>query len=239
MKHSIPFFLLAAAVGLVGAGCYQSPVSLDTYATNTEMTAQPLGYEPPSQEQTVPPVAATSTPVPVPETVTSTQSSTTTTMTAPTTLAFPGILPAKDITGKFIHLKTTKGEIVFEILPKEGPKAASNFVYLAQHKFYDGLTFHRVVPDFVIQGGDPQGTGTGGPGYKFEDDKVSLPYNEGIVAMANAGPDTNGSQFFIMLKDTPLPPSYSVFGRVVKGLDVVHKIAVGDKMTSVTVENKQ
>jgi peptidyl-prolyl cis-trans isomerase B (cyclophilin B) len=155
------------------------------------------------------------------------------------TLQFPGILPTSETKGKFVHLKTTKGEIVFEVLPAEGPKAASNFVYLAKKKFYDGLTFHRVVPDFVIQGGDPQGTGSGGPGYAFEDDVVKLPYNEGIVAMANSGPNTNGSQFFIMLKDTPLPPSYSVFGRVVKGLDVVHKIAVGDSMTTVTVENKK
>jgi cyclophilin family peptidyl-prolyl cis-trans isomerase len=149
---------------------------------------------------------------------------------------FPGILPASETQGKFVRLKTTKGDIWFEVLPKEGPKAASNFVYLAMRKFYDGLTFHRVVPGFVIQGGDPSGNGTGGPGYQFEDDKVNLPYNEGIVAMANAGPNTNGSQFFIMLADNPLPPSYSIFGRVVKGMDVVKKIAVGDRMTEVTVE---
>ena len=158
-------------------------------------------------------------------------------MTQPEVLAFPGILPASETTGKFIHLKTTKGDIVFELLPKEGPKAASNFVYLTKHKFYDGLTFHRIVPDFVVQGGDPQGSGMGGPGYKFEDDPVHLPYKEGIVAMANAGPNTNGSQFFIMLKDTPLPPSYTIFGRVIKGMDAVHKMEQGDKMTLVTVES--
>jgi cyclophilin family peptidyl-prolyl cis-trans isomerase len=154
-------------------------------------------------------------------------------------LAFPGVLPESETANKIVRLQTTKGEIVFELLPKEGPNAASNFAYLAGKKFYDGLTFHRVEPGFVIQGGDPLGNGTGGPGYQFADDKVNLPYNKGIVAMANAGPNTNGSQFFIMLADNPLPPLYSVFGRVISGQDVVSKISVGDKMTSVTVEAKK
>ena len=162
-------------------------------------------------------------------------------------LAFPGILPASETSNKLIHLKTNKGEIVFEILPNEGPKAASNFVYLAKRKFYDGLSFHRVVPGFVVQGGDPLSKilapgdpkiGTGDPGYRFEDDSVSLPYNEGIVAMANSGPNTNGSQFFIMLADNYLPPSYSIFGRVTKGMDVVKKIVQGDTMTTVTIASK-
>lgn len=154
-------------------------------------------------------------------------------------LAFPGILPDAQVVNKIVRIITTKGEIVFELLPDQGPKAASNFVYLAKQKFYDGLTFHRVVPSFVIQGGDPLGTGTGGPGYSFADDLVSLPYKKGIVAMANAGPNTNGSQFFIMLEDNPLPSSYSIFGRVVSGMDVVKKIQVGDRMTSVTIETSQ
>ena len=153
-------------------------------------------------------------------------------------LAFPGVLPMSQMQGKYIHLVTTKGDIWFELLPKEGPNAASNFVYLTDKDFYNGLTFHRVVPGFVIQGGDPSGNGTGGPGYQFADDKVDMPYTAGIVAMANAGPDTNGSQFFIMLADNPLPPSYSIFGKVVKGMDVVQKIAIGDKMLKVTVESK-
>lgn len=156
-----------------------------------------------------------------------------------TKLAFPGVLPEAETANKIVRIKTTKGEIVFELLPKEGPRAASNFVYLATKKFYDGLTFHRVVPGFVIQGGDPLGTGTGGPGYQFEDDPVKLPYNKGIVAMANAGPNTNGSQFFIMLENNPLPPNYSIFGRVLSGQDVVSQIQVGDKMTDVTVEEKK
>jgi cyclophilin family peptidyl-prolyl cis-trans isomerase len=152
-------------------------------------------------------------------------------------LKFPGVLPMQELEGKKVHLKTDKGEIVFELLPQEGPKAASNFVYLTKLNYYNGLTFHRVEPGFVIQGGDPSGNGTGGPGYEFQDDAVKLDYKEGIVAMANKGPNTNGSQFFIMLGDVPLPPSYSIFGRVTKGMDVVKQIQVGDKMTEVTVEN--
>jgi len=154
-------------------------------------------------------------------------------------LAFPGILSQNETANKLVRIQTTKGTIVFELLPNEGPKAASNFVYLTKRAFYDGLTFHRVVPGFVIQGGDPGGDGTGGPGYQFADDSVNLPYSEGVVAMANAGPNTNGSQFFIMLADNPLPPSYSIFGRVVVGMDVVKKIGVGDVMTTVTIEEKK
>ena len=155
------------------------------------------------------------------------------------TLAFPGILPDEQVTNKIVRVKTSKGEIIFELLPNQGPKAASNFVYLANKKFYDGLTFHRVVPGFVIQGGDPSGNGTGGPGYQFEDDQVNLPYTTGIVAMANAGPNTNGSQFFIMLADNPMPPNYSVFGRVLSGQEIVDQIAVGDVMSEVTVEEME
>lgn len=151
------------------------------------------------------------------------------------TYAFPGVLPESETNVK-VRIKTSKGDIVIQLLPKEGPNAASNFVYLIKEKFYDGLTFHRFEPGFVIQGGDPVGNGTGGPGYRFADDKVNLPYDRGIVAMANAGPNTNGSQFFIMLDDVGLPPSYSVFGKVIEGMETVDKIRVGDVMTSVSIE---
>ncbi|MBU2566483.1 peptidylprolyl isomerase [Patescibacteria group bacterium] len=163
----------------------------------------------------------------------------------PKTYAFPGVLPKERTANKQVRIKTNKGEIVFELLPSEGPNAASNFVYLAEQDFYNGLKFHRVVPGFVIQGGDPLSrnddprVGTGDPGYKFEDDEVKLPYNQGIVAMANSGPNTNGSQFFIMLDDNHLPPNYSVFGRVISGMDVVSQIQVGDIMSSVVIEAKQ
>ena len=151
--------------------------------------------------------------------------------------SFPGVLPAEEINVN-VRVKTEKGDILIELLPDEGPKAASNFVYLIKEGFYDGLTFHRREEGFVIQGGDPIGNGTGGPGYRFEDDAVSMSYDRGIVAMANAGANTNGSQFFVMLDNVPLPPAYSIFGRVIEGMDVVDKIQIGDKMTEVTVEPK-
>ena len=144
-------------------------------------------------------------------------------------------LPADELKNKKAIIETTKGVIEFEIYP-EATKAATNFISLSQDGFYDGLKFHRVVPGFVVQGGDPVGNGTGGPGYKFADEKVTKKYLKGIVAMANSGPNTNGSQFFIMLDDNPdLPPNYTIFGKVLKGQDVVSKIAVGDLMNKVTI----
>jgi cyclophilin family peptidyl-prolyl cis-trans isomerase len=162
------------------------------------------------------------------------------------TLAFPGIQPAAEVDKKIL-IKTTKGDIVIQLDSKLGPRAASNFVYLVKNHFYDGTIFHRVIPGFMIQGGDPTGSGRGGPGYRFENDPVNVPYKDGVVAMANAGRDTNGSQFFIMVADYPLPPDYSVFGKVVSGLDVAHAIADVDrdggdrpieevKMVSVTIQ---
>lgn len=127
-------------------------------------------------------------------------------------------------------LKTEKGTIEIELFPNEAPLAVSNHVFLVEEQFYDGLTFHRREEGFVIQGGDPLGAGYGGPGYTFPDEPVLRPYKRGVVAMANAGPDTNGSQFFIMLATAPLPPNYTIFGQVVKGMEVVDKIQVGDKI---------
>lgn len=148
---------------------------------------------------------------------------------------FPGELPEKELRGKKAVIETNKGRIEFEVYP-EATKAASNFIFLAKDGFYDNLTFHRVVPEFVIQGGDPFGDGTGGPGYKFADEPVVRKYDQGIVAMANSGPDTNGSQFFIMLEDNPtLPPKYTIFGKVISGQDVVDKITVGDVMRRVWI----
>ena len=150
---------------------------------------------------------------------------------------FPGELTATELHNKKAVIQTTKGKIEFEIFP-DTAKAASNFIFLTKDNFYDGLIFHRVVPGFVIQGGDPRGDGTGGPGYQFGDEPVTRKYDRGIVAMANSGPNTNGSQFFIMLEDNPsLPPSYTIFGKVVAGQEVVDKIAVRDVMEKVTIEN--
>lgn len=147
----------------------------------------------------------------------------------------PSPLPVVQIQGKKALIKTSKGDIVFEFY-KDAPIAASNFIFLTNEGFYDGLIFHRREENFVIQGGDPAGNGTGGPGYKFADEKVTRDYTRGIVAMANSGLNTNGSQFFIMLADNPLPKNYTIFGNVVSGLDVVDKIQVGDVMEKVTIE---
>lgn len=150
---------------------------------------------------------------------------------------FPGSLAPEELINKKAVIETNKGTISFEIYP-ESTKSASNFIFLAKDGFYDGLTFHRVVPEFVIQGGDPKGDGSGGPGYQFEDEPVTRKYDKGIVAMANSGPDTNGSQFFIMLADNPdLPPKYNIFGKVVEGQDVVDKIQIGDVMKKVTISS--
>lgn len=152
--------------------------------------------------------------------------------------AAPGELPKDQITNKKSIIKTNKGTIEIELYADDAPLAVSNHIFLAKDKFYDGLTFHRREEGFVIQGGDPAGTGTGGPGYNFEDEPVMKEYDEGIVAMANAGPDTNGSQFFIMLSDYPLPPQYTIFGKVTSGMDIVKQIQVGDVMESVEIVDK-
>jgi len=130
-----------------------------------------------------------------------------------------------------ITIETSKGNIVFETYNTDAPKTVENFITLAQKDFYNGVIFHRVISDFMIQGGDPTGTGMGGPEYKFADelnpasDSYKKGYVRGTVAMANSGPNTNGSQFFIMHKDKPLPNAYTIFGHVISGMDVVDAIA--------------
>ncbi|MEX0796209.1 MAG: peptidylprolyl isomerase [Acidimicrobiia bacterium] len=123
-------------------------------------------------------------------------------------------------------VQTNHGDITLELLPERSPQTVNNFVFLARDGFYDGVIFHRVIKDFMIQGGDPTGTGTGGPGYKFRDELEGAgTYSRGTVAMANSGPNTNGSQFFIMHKDVGLPHSYTIFGKVTDGIEVVDSIA--------------
>ena len=137
-------------------------------------------------------------------------------------------------------IKTAKGTMTLCLDPTLAPSTVNNFVFLARNQFYDGLKFHRVEANFVIQGGDPLGTGSGGPGYKFSDEPVKGEYTAGAVAMANSGPNTNGSQFFICTVDDSkkLAKSYNLFGYVQTGMDVVLKIAVGDVMTSVTIQEQ-
>ena len=132
--------------------------------------------------------------------------------------------PDKTYTGT---IETNKGSIEIELYPGDAPRTVNNFVCLADDGYYDGTPVHRIVKGFVIQGGDPTGTGSGGPGYRFDDEPVTREYERGTLAMANAGPNTNGSQFFIVLDNLSgrLPKDYTIFGRVTNGLDVVDAIA--------------
>jgi len=137
------------------------------------------------------------------------------------------------------NIKTDKGNIKLELFPEKTPMTVANFINLVELGFYDGLKFHRVIADFMIQGGCPQGTGTGGPGYNFGDEFTDDLKHDGpgVLSMANSGPGTNGSQFFITHVATPwLNGKHSVFGKVVTGQEVVDKIAESDKMLEVTIE---
>ena len=177
---------------------------------------------------------------------------------APATEAAPAGLPGKtfaapedqklDPVGKayFATIKTAKGDIRMQLFPDVAPKHVNSFIFLARQGFYDGLNFHRVEPGFVVQGGDPAGNGTGGPGYgvdgEFNEDKP-VPHRGGTLAMARSGdPNSAGSQFYIVLEDGEAPTSldgkYTVFGHVLTGMDVVRKIAIGDVMTSVTIDEQ-
>lgn len=168
----------------------------------------------------------------------STNTSTANTNRAMSTYTNPGRLPDDRIMNKQARIVTNRGTIVFTLDAQQSPLAVSSFVYLAEQGYFNGLTWHRVVDDFVIQGGDPTGTGRGGPGYQFADEPVTGEYTEGTVAMANAGPNTNGSQFFICNADdrAKLAKSYSIFGHVTSGLDVVKSTIQGDVMQTVTIE---
>jgi len=156
-------------------------------------------------------------------------------------LVFTGILSMNlnaDAAALTATLETSKGKIELELAADKAPMTVASFANLVKRGYYDGLTFHRVVPGFVIQGGDPQGNGMGGPGYQFGDEfSPDLKHSSaGILSMANAGPGTNGSQFFITLDATPhLDGRHSVFGRVTGGMDVVEKIKQGDKIVKATI----
>jgi peptidyl-prolyl cis-trans isomerase B (cyclophilin B) len=137
-----------------------------------------------------------------------------------------------------VTLETIRGPIVLELYPEHAPKTVNNFVFLVKEGYYDGVTFHRVIADFMIQGGDPTGTGRGGPGYKFEDELKGNPlkHETGVLSMANAGPNTNGSQFFITHSPQPhLDGKHTVFGKVTSGMDVVNAVRQGDKIVKVVV----
>ena len=138
-----------------------------------------------------------------------------------------------------IKIETNKGDLELELYPEYAPKTVNNFIFLAKEGFYDGVIFHRVISDFMIQGGDPTGTGRGGPGYKFEDEFEGNPlrHETKVISMANAGPNTNGSQFFITHSPQPhLDGMHTVFGKVIEGRDIVDAIRQGDSMARVIVK---
>lgn len=140
-----------------------------------------------------------------------------------------------------VTIQTSRGDIVVEMYPEHAPKTVNNFVFLAREGYYDGVSFHRVIDGFVIQGGDPTGSGRGGPGYQFEDETRGNPlkHGTGYLSMANAGANTNGSQFFITHAPQPhLDGKHTVFGKVVSGMDVVLAIRQGERMEKVTVAEK-
>ena len=137
-----------------------------------------------------------------------------------------------------VTIQTNRGDIELDLYPEHAPNTVNNFVFLAGEGFYDGVSFHRVIGDFMIQGGDPSGTGAGGPGYRFDCEVVSNPlkHDRGVISMANAGPNTNGSQFFITHVPCPhLDGRHTVFGKVTRGQDVVDAVQQGDVMEKVAV----
>jgi len=144
--------------------------------------------------------------------------------------------PAKTYTAK---INTTEGTMTAELFTDDAPQTVNNFVFLARDGYYSDVIFHRAIEGFMIQGGDPTGTGAGGPGYRFADEPVKRQYLRGTLAMANAGPNTNGSQFFVMHADYPLPPNYTIFGKLTDGEDVLDKIATAPVKPSRTGENSQ
>lgn len=200
--------------------------------------------------------SSSTTPPPAPDTTTTEPYGTTTVDETIPDVATPAntstSTPSASVTKNNMHrvtIETNMGTIQFETYDADAPKTAANFVNLANKGFYNGTIFHRVIDGFMIQGGDPTGTGSGGPGYQFEDElnpateSYKNGYKTGVVAMANAGPNTNGSQFFIMLQDYPLPNAYTIFGHVVKGQDIVAKIGktktgAGDRPVEKVVMNK-
>jgi cyclophilin family peptidyl-prolyl cis-trans isomerase len=226
MKKALIFLLIILALGVIGYYGFRDTESEDDTIV-VESTPQNVMIEP------VPEVPLVASPTP------------------------PMAKQSPQSNGSYhVTIQTNHGVIVFETYDSDAPLAVENFMKLAEQGFYNGTIFHRVINGFMIQGGDPEGTGRGGPGYTFADelDPISesykAGYQKGVVAMANRGPDTNGSQFFIMLENYPLPNNYTIFGKVISGQEVVDTIGKlpvgpGDKpaadvvMETVTVEEKQ
>lgn len=201
----LPFILLISAV-LILSGCGKNNEAKEEPANN-----QTAGN---TAEQTTPPVEPEPEPEPKKETMS---------WDSPPAMEIDA---NKSYTAEFT---TSKGNFTIELFAKDAPKTVNNFVFLSRQGFYNDVIFHRIIETFMIQTGDPEGTGAGGPGYRFEDEQTDYKYEPGIVAMANAGPDTNGSQFFICTGDDSVglnnTPNYTIFGKVTDGMDVVADIA--------------
>ena len=231
------FILLAAAAaaGLSACGSPSSTNSGSAITTDTSAAAQAPATAPPASAP-----AASLTPTVNHTSCTGhTFGAPLAPLTPPSNVHVYPAAPATQIDATKLYeatITTGRGVMVLCLDPKLAPLSVNNFVALARNHFYDGLKFHRVVAGFVIQGGDPAGDGSGGPGYSFKDEPVKGDYTDGCVAMANAGPNTNGSQFFICIADdTRLPKSYNLLGYVDRGLEVAHATQLGDVMTTVTV----
>jgi cyclophilin family peptidyl-prolyl cis-trans isomerase len=215
MKIIIFLFAALLIVGLVG--CSSTGVSTSTPATTY---AQPA-----ASTTTTPAKPSNSTSAPAPQTTQATPPINTTGGSAMQWNTQPAMTIDQNKTYTAL-MDTNYGKITIQLFPKDAPLAVNSFVFLARQNFFNNVKFHRIVKGFVIQGGDPTGTGSGGPGYKFADEKVTRNYLPGTLAMANSGPNTNGSQFFICLADltNSLPKNYTIFGIVTEGMDVVQKI---------------
>lgn len=213
----LPLFLLVLPFVFFLSGCSQSEVrketaprgDLDFYSDSSKQSGAPK-----EGDRKTTPAPTDTTPTPVPNNVTTKKM-----YTQPPQMTI-------DTDKQYVAtMKTSAGDIVISLNAKEVPAIVNSFVFLSREKFYDQTIFHRAIKGFMIQGGDPKGDGTGGPGYQLPDEKFTGAYSRGTVAMANSGKNTNGSQFFIMHQDYPLPPNYVIFGKVVSGLEVVDKIA--------------
>jgi len=229
MAHSTISILVGGLLPLVAlaglAGCFETEPDSDSGEGAAARGGATRGQVPPEPEKAAAPAEPAPEPADVPappEPVTEKET------------AMPEPLPQ-------VTLHTEKGDIVLELAEDDAPNTVANFISLAEKGFYDGLTFHRVIADFMIQGGCPEGTGTGGPGYVIADEfSAKLKHTRGVISMANAGPNTGGSQFFITHVPTPwLDGKHAVFGKVISGMEVVDAIQVGDKITRVTVDRKR
>jgi cyclophilin family peptidyl-prolyl cis-trans isomerase len=214
--------VLLAFFALLLAGCNQSPPT----PTQAPAAAAPKpASTPPSSAQITSALSPLPNPSASPAAAASPAGQGVTVASQPKQFTAPPPMTI-DTTKKYTAtIDTSMGTMKADLFASEAPTTVNNFVFLAQQHYYDGVTFHRVINNFMVQTGDPTGTGTGGPGYRFNDEPVKRQYLRGTLAMANAGPNTNGSQFFIVHKDYQLPPNYTIFGMVTDGLDVLDKIA--------------